>query len=164
MKLIDKNGRLFGLISVIDVIVILVVAVMAVALYLKTNTKTHTSTSVQNDTITYQVLARAVPEYVVDAVHEGDKIYDNDRASGGCLGEITAIEVGEGTELTKFADGTMGLAPAEGTVNLLLTIQGSGLVDEGRYMLNRVYDLGVNAGRNFATTYAYFPGIVYSIG
>ena len=32
MKIIDNNGRLFGTISVIDVIVILIVAVMAVAL------------------------------------------------------------------------------------------------------------------------------------
>jgi hypothetical protein len=44
MKIIDKNGRLFGLISIIDVIVIAVVAVMGVALYLKTNTMTHTIT------------------------------------------------------------------------------------------------------------------------
>ena len=34
-KLIDENGRLFGLVSVIDVAVIVVVAVLAVALYTK---------------------------------------------------------------------------------------------------------------------------------
>ena len=32
MKLMDKNGRLFGKISVIDVVVVLVVLVMAAAL------------------------------------------------------------------------------------------------------------------------------------
>ena len=37
MKLMDKNGRLFGKISVIDVVVVLVVLVMAAALYVKNN-------------------------------------------------------------------------------------------------------------------------------
>ena len=45
MKIIDKNGRLFGKISVIDVLVILVVAVMAFALYVKNNSLSVTSTS-----------------------------------------------------------------------------------------------------------------------
>ena len=36
-KIIDKNGRLFGVISIIDVAVLLVVAVMALALYVRGN-------------------------------------------------------------------------------------------------------------------------------
>ena len=71
MKIIDHNGRLFGKISVIDVIVILVVAVMAVALYLKTNTMTHTSTATSNEIITYQVLARGVPAFVEELLFRG---------------------------------------------------------------------------------------------
>ena len=33
MKILDRDGRLFGKISIIDVIVILVVAVLALAIY-----------------------------------------------------------------------------------------------------------------------------------
>ena len=164
MKIIDNNGRLFGRISIIDVIVILVVAVLAVALYLKNNTYTHTSTATADSEIGYQILVRGVPEYVADHLHIGDKVFDADRMNSGCLGEITGWEVSEGNELAEFMDGTSGLAPSEDTVNLLIDVKGSGIVTEGRYMLNRVYDLGVNAGRNFATTYAYFMGHFYSIG
>ena len=60
MKLIDNNGRLFGKISIIDVLVILVVAAMGAALYLKTNHNEITSTATSNDTITYQVLVSGV--------------------------------------------------------------------------------------------------------
>ena len=35
MKIIDRNGRLFGAVSVIDVLVVAVVVVMAAALYFK---------------------------------------------------------------------------------------------------------------------------------
>ena len=48
--------------------------------------------------------------------------------------------------------------------NLVLTIQGEGLISEGRYQLNRIYDLGINASRNFYTPYAQFTGTVTSIG
>lgn len=164
MKIIDKNGRLFGLISIIDVIVIAVVAVMGVALYLKTNTMTHTSTATANETITYQVLARGVPAFAEDDVRVNDKFFDEDNINAGCLGKITAIEVLPGDEQVTFADGTAGMAPSEDTVNLLLTVEGSGLIDGKSYSLNRVYTLGVNSSRSFCTQYARFTGTVISIG
>ena len=72
MKIIDRNGRLFGKISVIDLLVIAVVAVMAVALYVKTNQKEITSTTTRNTPITFQILVRGVRSYVADAVAVGD--------------------------------------------------------------------------------------------
>ena len=164
MKIIDRNGRLFGKISVIDVIVILVVAVMAVALYLKTNTMTHTSTATPDDVITYQVMAYGMPSYVGDHIQVGDKFFDEDNASGGCLGKVTAVEILPGEKLTTFADGTAGLAPVEDGINVLLTVQGTGLISGDSYALNRIYNLGVNSARNFCTEYVRMTGTVVSIG
>ena len=164
MKIIDKNGRLFGLISIIDVIVIVVVAVMGVALYLKTNTMTHTSTAAKNEVITYQVYAQGVNDCVENNIQVGDRIFDEDRPSGGCLGKVTAIEIFPGTELVTFTDGTMEEVPSEAAINLLMTIEGEGLISDKSYALNRIYDLGVNSARNFVTEYARFTGTVVSIG
>ena len=47
--------------------------------------------------------------------------------------------------------------------NLLLTIQGEGLVNEEGYFLNRVYDLGVNAARTYYSKYAEFTTTVTAI-
>ena len=163
MKIIDRNGRLFGKISVIDVLVIAVVLVMAAALFFKSN-QTHTGTSVTSDTITYQMVANGVRTYVADAVQVGDLMYDQDRSSGGTLGKIVDIQVLPGTKLGEMNDGTAGMVPVEDGVDLLLTIEGSGILSEGRYLLNRVYDLGVNSARNFVTEYARFTGTVVSIG
>ena len=163
MKIIDRNGRLFGKISVIDVLVIAVVLVMAAALFFKSN-QTHTGTSVTSETITYQMVANGVRTYVADAVQVGDLMYDQDRSSGGTLGKIVDIQVLPGTKLGEMNDGTAGMVPVEDGVDLLLTIEGSGILSEGRYLLNRVYDLGVNSARNFCTHFARFTGTVYSIG
>ena len=65
--------------------------------------------------------------------------------------------------MATFTDGTMGRAPVEDGVNLLLTIQGEGLVNDKGYSLNRVYDLGVNAARTYYTKYAEFDITVTNI-
>lgn len=164
MKIIDRNGRLFGKISIIDLVVVAVVIVMAFALYVKTNHNEITSTSTSNTPITYQMLVRGVRTYVADAVQVGDHVYDQDRNSGGgSLGEITDIEILPSGKLAEFKDGTIDTVPVEDGVDMLLTIQVEGLITEGRYVLNRVYDLGVNSSRNFCTMYAQFTGTIYSI-
>ena len=163
MKPIDRNGRLFGKVSVIDLIVVAVVLVLAVALNMKNNHLSHTSTSVTNDPITYQVLVSGSRNYVADAIREGDLMFDQDRSSGGTLGKILSIEVLPGSKMAELNDGTVEVIPAEDCVNLLLTVQGEGIVSDGRVLLNRIYDLGVNSARNFYTKYAQFTGTVTDI-
>lgn len=166
MKIIDRNGRLFGKVSVIDVLVVLVVLVMAAALYFKGH-QTHTGTAVAEQTIIFQVRAQGVDDYVAAAIQEHDGLYDRNYSSGGrSLGEIIDIQV-ERTPGTKLAenlgDGTSGLVEADNTVDLLLTVRGQGLIDGRRYSLNRIYDLGVNSSRNYCTKRAEFAGIVVDI-
>ena len=140
MKMIDRNGRLFGKISVIDVLVILVVLVMAAALYFK-NIQTHTGTAVTEQTITFQVRARGVDNFVADAIVVGDGLYDQSYSSGGrALGEITDVQV-----------------------ELIITVKGSGLITGKSYSINRVYDLGINSSRNYCTQRADFTGMVIAI-
>lgn len=166
MKIIDRNGRLFGKISVIDLIVVAVVVVMAAALHFKSG-QTHTGTSVTEQPITFQVQARGLRSYAADALRVGDSLYDQGYSSGGRpLGRITDIQVEQepGTGTATLFDGTVATVPSEGTVDLILTIEGSGLVSGRSVSINRVYDLGINSSRNYCTKYVQFIGTVSSIG
>lgn len=163
MKIVDRNGRLFGKISIIDVVVILAVVVMALAIYVKTH-KPQTGSNVSNTTIVYQMKVDNLPQYVVDSIQIGDDIYDKERSTGGSLGKITDIQISDGTSEAKMDDGTYEIVPAENRYNLLLTIEGQGLVEsDGSYLLNRVYDLGVNSSREFNNKYSLFLGRIVSI-
>ena len=154
MKIIDRNGRLFGKISVIDVIVILAVIVMAAAIYVKTH-KPQTGSNVSTTTIVYQMEVHNQPEYMLDAIQVGDQIYDKERSTGGSLGTITDIQVSDGTYEAELHDGTCEVVPAQGR---------QGLIDEnGNYLLNRVYNLGVNSSREFNNKYGLFLGRIVSI-
>ena len=163
MKILDRDGRLFGKISIIDVIVLLVVAVLAVAVFVKSQ-RTQTSTSITDTPVIYQMLLTNQPEYMLSAIQEGDQLYDQERSTGGSLGTITQVEVSDGTNLGALDDGTYAVLPAENRYNILITVEGAGLVSaDGGVALNRVYDLGVNSSRTFTTQYASFIGTVTDI-
>ena len=169
MKIIDKNGRLFGKISVIGLLVVGVVLVMAAALYVK-NTRLDVGMEkpvpVPHQPITMQVRANGVRNYVYQAIRVGDELWDRDYPSGDqALGEITDIQVlnDPGTVLTAMDDGTVEMIEAEDTVDLLLTVKGSGVVGDRTYALNGVYSVGVNSNRNYATMLAQFVGTVADV-
>lgn len=164
--IIDRNGRLFGKISVIDVLVILVVLVMAAALYFK-GQQTHTGNTVVEQPIIFQLRARGVNDYIAAAIQEKDWIYDQNYPSGGrALGEIIDVQIerAPGMRLTEaFGDGTYELVEADGSVDVLVTVRGQGLTDGKSYSINRVYDLGVNSNRNYCTKRVAFNGMVAGI-
>ena len=163
MKILDHNGRLFGKISIIDVIALLVVAILAVAVFVKSQ-RDQTSTSITDTPVVYHMHLTNQPEYMAPAIAVGDQLFDQERSTGGPLGTITRVEISDGTELGALDDGTYAVLPAQGRCNILLTIEGEALVSaDGGVALNRIYDLGVNSSRTFTTQYASFIGTVTSI-
>ena len=163
-KIIDRSGRLFGKVSIIDVLVVLVVVVMAFALHVKNNALDASKTGESSNTpITFVVEAENIPFNVIAAIQVGDKVYDKDRSSGGAIGTITAIEAVEAGKTERLDNGTYARLTNENAQNLLITIEGTGSVTEGRYAINKIYEIGVNAARNFYTNYAAFTASVTSI-
>ena len=163
MKIIDNNGRIFGKVSIIDGLVVLVVIVMAFALHAKNNTLSVTSAGDSGSTITFTALAENLDLQVADAVAVGDKMYDKDHSTGGAIGKITRIERQDATKTEKLKDGTYACLTNADGCNLLITVECTGTVTDGRYSINRVYELGVNANRSFYTPYAAFNAIVTEI-
>ena len=109
---------------------------------------------------------RGVRSYVVDAIRVGDGLYDQNYSSGGrALGEITDIQVERdpGTTMAYLNDGTVALIDTDDTVDLLITVEGQGLLNGKSYSVNRVYDLAVNSARAYYTRTSQFTGTVASI-
>jgi len=165
MKIIDENGRLFGRISLIDILAIVVVIFMAAALF--TSQVRSTGTQVEEEIITFQLRVQGVERYVADAILVGDSVYDQGYSSGGRgIGEITAVEVERdpGVWLSdQLGDGSLAYLEAEDTVDLLITVEGRGTRSDRICTLNGVYALGLNANRNFYTKRAGFVGKVCEI-
>ena len=167
MRIIDRDGRLFGKISVIDLLVIAAVAVIAAAVYVKNNATPTGSGTVREQSITFQIQTVGMEDYLTDAIRVGDKVYDANYSSGsGPAGEITQVQVlnDPGIALEEnMQDGTAPQIEVEGTVDLLITVRGSGVSDGRSYTINRVYEVGVNSSRTYRTNRASFNGVVVDI-
>ena len=168
---IDRNGRIFGLISVVDLLVLVFLVLAGVSLYLKANVLDTTDTVQQGqdpssmDTISVQVLVSNVPDYVADALAVGDQVYDQGNFDAGVLGTIADIQISDSSYVATLSSGLRAVvAGAEDYCNILLTLECPYTEVNGFTMVNGNYPLGVNAARTFFTKYTSFGGTVTQVG
>lgn len=159
---IDPQGRVLGFISIIDVVVLFAVMALCAGVYVKNNVLETTNAS-RDVNISMSFEVRIVPEYVADALKIGDAVYDKDHETGGAIGVITSIERTEPKGIAELTDGTVSYVTSNTDINLLVTVEGSGSVTDGRYSFNRIYEMGINSARNFQTKYAQVTGYVYEV-
>lgn len=161
LQIIDENGRLFGLISMIDVAVILVAVVVSVAVYFKFNTLPQAGPSAAMDRITYQLTITNMPEGRLQSIKVGDLLYDDDNDTRVAIGEIKNIEAEECYIPSTLLDGTYVMGHVEGRYNVVLTIQAEGIVDaNGRTYINRINEVELGMVNNFYTKACYFSATV----
>lgn len=136
---IDKKGKLFGKISIIDIFVLLVLLGLAGGVYYKFFMIDKEHNAAKFDTIEYKILVRAVRQQSVDAIEEGADIYHV--KTDTYMGKIVKKEVLPATEQLTKADGTMVIAQKPGRFNVLVTIQVPGVETEYGFRANGKLDL-----------------------
>ena len=158
-KVIDENGRLFGLVSIIDVVVIAVAAVLAVALYTKDSAMPIASVADPMQTIRYTVSINNMPEGRLESLRVGDQIYDKE--TGNHMGTIKDIKSEDCVISMLKADRTYVMAPIEERYNVTLSVEAQVRVDErGHYYVNRSNIVGVGWSMDFYTKTSLFGGTV----
>ncbi len=163
-KIIDQNGRLFGLISILDVAVLLLVGLLAAAFFVKQDVVSPASqSSTSGVTVTYQLFANDLEDVLVPTIVVGDKLFDHDQDTGGSIGVITDIQVNPATKTVYLPDGTADTALLSNYSDVIITVEGTCDIVEGHYRFNSIYEIGVNANRNFYTPFVGFTGTVISI-
>ena len=149
-KIIDDRGRLFGKISVIDVIVIVIVVVLAVAVYVKYDVLDKTNSAVKTTPITYTAVVSQVRQPSAALFRDGDEIYTN---TGIDMGQITNITTAPSQVSTSILDGTYVMANVDGRYDVTLTIVAPCSESNGRYYINKTYELRVNTDQQMVTKY-----------
>lgn len=167
---IDRDGRIFGLVSVVDLLVLIFLVLAGVSLYLKANVLDTTQTAQSHDlsamdTVSVQVLVSNVSDFVADALEIGDEVYDQGNFDAGVLGTISDIQIQDASYIAELSNGLRAVVSgAEDHCNILLTLECRYTQSNGFWMINGDYPLGVNAARTFFTKYAGFGGTVVQIG
>lgn len=139
--MVDKNGKLFGKINLIDFLIILVL-VLAVA-FVALRVTGVVGGSEQKDPVPVRIsfFGSEVPDYVVNSLKEGDKVYDF--SEDIILGTVESWEIDDplGYVVDDFGD-VHGVAK-EGEKSLTLTITGEAVMgDYGATIEGELYGVG----------------------
>jgi len=159
--MIDRNGKLFGKISIIDLGIIILILAFAAGVYVKFGVLDQTNTSTTSETITYTVKISAVRGLYYQQLKVGDAVYEGD--NGTNIGVITDIYKEAASISYVDTDGQTKKAPAQDRYDIYLTIEGDGSVTNGRYLINRTFEIGVGSSKSLSTKFVEFTAQVEEI-
>lgn len=161
MKLIDENGKLFGKINIVDLIVIISVLVLvggAGFRMMKGSSITETTfTDTQN--VQFIVKVERVRDYGM--LREGDILYDKD--SGKSLGTIINVEKEQAQDRIALDDGSIVLGDTQDRYNFYLTIESEGEINERGTFANPTFQLLRGSKKAMHTKYSEFTGTIFEI-
>ena len=130
MKIIDNKGKLFGKISIIDIVIVLSILFVATVFVMNSRGKVEVPVSVDS-TVEYTTVLKAynLNTTAIEPFTVGDNVYSS---SGELIGKITDIDVKQGYTKEKLQNGTYIDFPNPEYLDYFLTIEGTGtLTDKG---------------------------------
>ncbi len=142
--IIDKKGKLFGKISIIDIIIVLVV-VLAVAFvgykFVKSGTTSTVFNKAQDVQMTFYV--EEANDFTAKSINVGDNVVDFVQST--TIGKVTKVETAPSVAFSPTSDGKLVKASKEGYVSLKVTVEGKGtLGGNGLTISGNDYLIGQN--------------------
>ena len=160
-KLIDERGRLFGVISAVDILAVLLAAALLVMAYMRFFSGGEANVSEDHFVpVTYQIKLGKVREFTAQAFRVDDRLWSD---SGEDMGVIRSIEVSPAVLATETSDGQVRNMVAENYVEVLLTVTADGSVNGDRYYAGRTFGLGVNGQIAFYSKYVSTTGVIWDV-
>lgn len=135
--LIDKQGKLFGKINIIDLLVLLILVVAVVVVGVR-----FLAPKEQNlDRLEMKFYVEEVNDWVADKIQIGDTMYDGTNQM--TLGKVTSVEKGEPEIWAITEDGRYVRVPKEGFSSLIITgeVQGK-KTSTGAEIDGEIYGVG----------------------
>jgi len=159
-KIIDDKGRLFGLISFIDVIVLVVVIILAAAVFFRPNVTGSPIGTTATTSVTYTVIVPSIRLSTAEQILPGDNLYTD---MGTLIGNITNIEIADAYNQEPRADGSFVMGRVHERYDATLTVEVQCSVSDGRYYANKIFELNANSEYRLQTKYNIFTAIIETI-
>ncbi|MDP4117987.1 MAG: DUF4330 domain-containing protein [Bacillota bacterium] len=156
--IIDKQGKLFGKISVVDIFIIAVIIAAIVMLGVKLGGLENFRTAQGEKT--YVVKVEGVKQIVADAIKKGDSLGDG---KGVSLGVVQGKEVKTARVIKQKENGQYISVENPNRVDVYLTIKGKGKENNGTFYLGGSVSLLVGTVRYFVDSAVNFQGSIMQI-
>lgn len=158
--IIDKEGRLFGKISLIDIFTIIIIAVLAFGVYTRffaSNEKV----DVQGNVIEYKMRITKVRQGTFDALSKLGPLYDEKTKE--YLGEITEAYAEPYFEAQTKEDGSLVLKEVPDRMNVIINVRTNGYSGSAGYYTSQNKYVAAGSGFDVVSKYAKTSGEVISV-
>jgi len=127
--IINTNGKIFGKISIVDVLIIVIVLLSIVGIgYKFIQSKTATFFN-KADNLSIVLYVEEVPEYAAKSVKLNDLVSDFE--TGSAFGNVTKIDIGPSVNYTADDKGEIKKSSKQGYSSAYITTHGLGFYKDG---------------------------------
>lgn len=158
--MINKDGKLFGKISIVDIAVVLIIIVLGFGIYSRFAGQSNVVTS-SSEKIECTFIVKNVRDYTVDALMKKGTLYD--KVTKEVIGEITEVKATEGMQRINISDGSYVEAAPEEKYNVYITVEFSGKISDNGFYTGANKYLGAGTSVGVFTKDAECWALVHSI-
>ena len=158
--IINKEGKLFGKISIVDIFVVIAILVAAFGIYTRF-VAGNEKVDVKNTTIEYQIRVKKVRAATVEAFKKGGPLTDTQTKEP--MGEIVNVETTPVFEEQALVDGSVAVTEVKDRYNVILTVRTEGSANETGYYTAKNKSLHINSGFVIANKFAETTGDIIAI-
>lgn len=137
--MIDKNGKLFGKINIIDLVIILfVIAALVVAGVFVVQNKRSTENT---ELLVMKFYSEEVSDFVVDKLSAGKLLYDDENEVN--LGKITNVDINDSVTYGGISEGQYTMVNKQGYKSVIITGELEGIKNDlGAIISGHQYGVG----------------------
>ncbi len=161
--IINKQGKLFGKISVIDILAIVAILVLIAGVYtrfIKTD-ETSVDTGTASSTFEYELEVSRVREGTVNALKEGGTVIDTSTKEE--MGEIVSVVERPSYTVGVKADGTYAYTEVPERYDVTVTVRVDGKVSSDGYYTTQNKQLTAGSSYTFTSKLAQTSGEITAI-
>lgn len=156
----DKNGKIKGKFSIIDILVIVLILVVIAGIVTRYGSKITTAVK-SNEQFEYVLRVENVRIYTVDALKKMG--YITDKKSEKNLGEITDVKVENATQQSVTANGEVQNPEIPDRYTCYVTIVAAGKESDDNYILEDSTELSVGRNIDLYSKYVKTSGDIESV-
>lgn len=149
--MIDKNGKLFGKINIIDLLIILVIIAAAVFLVVKMGGSDTDTGSAVTGKVAITFFGNEAPSEIDGKINIGDPAYEDTTNIG--FGTVIDCTVEDAYKWGAAADGTVVKVPVVNTAFATVTVEADAVItDSGVVLGDKTYSIGAQYAMHFGQT------------
>ncbi|MCL2354104.1 MAG: DUF4330 domain-containing protein [Defluviitaleaceae bacterium] len=156
----DKNGKLFGKISIIDLAVILLILVVAAGAIFRF-TSPNAAVDTGDGDISFTIRIEGVRDFTLDYYFIGLPVHD--RQTNQFIGVISSIDAVPHYVHQVLHDGSVATIAMPDHITIYLGLEASARIEDGGIYAQGNYAVAVGSIININTRYVQVQGRIYSL-